>query len=264
MNTDHYFAIGQTHEVCEDYALSGVTNGVGYAIVCDGCSSSEGVDFGARALAYTARLFITAHTDIFFTGSPDEIGKLIIDRAKMLTEFGISRRALDATLVVAAVRGDTLRICLWGDGVAAIRRPSGSSAYHVDYESNAPYYLSYGLDPARQLAYRDEFNLPKKVTFYVTGNPPMRNEVLNDYWASSEFSHKVAAGDIVAVTSDGINTFRKPDTELLPWEAMLDEFTGFKNTNGTFVTRRMKFFQRHCAKELITHDDDISVAAIVV
>jgi hypothetical protein len=58
--TDSYFEIGNTHEVCQDYALSGKLNdNLYYAIITDGCSQSHKecgeVDLGARVVAYAAR-----------------------------------------------------------------------------------------------------------------------------------------------------------------------------------------------------------------
>ena len=53
-NLDWYFTIAKQHVVCEDYALTG-WEPVPYTIVCDGCSSSEHTDVGARVLAWSAK-----------------------------------------------------------------------------------------------------------------------------------------------------------------------------------------------------------------
>jgi hypothetical protein len=74
----------------------------------------------------------------------------------------------------------------------------------------------------------------------------------------------VAEGDVIAVVSDGINSFRKADNTPLAWIELIDEFTGFKTFEGEFVLRRIAAFKRKCLKEGITHSDDISVAAIVI
>ena len=58
MNTDCYYEIGHSHIFCEDYALAGIVNNIGYAIVSDGCSSSDNVDVGARVLAHIAKVFL--------------------------------------------------------------------------------------------------------------------------------------------------------------------------------------------------------------
>ncbi|MCA9708502.1 MAG: hypothetical protein KDK70_21815, partial [Myxococcales bacterium] len=57
MYVDAWFAIGDTHVVCEDFACAGHTEaGAGFAVVCDGCSSSPQTDVGARLLAAAARV----------------------------------------------------------------------------------------------------------------------------------------------------------------------------------------------------------------
>jgi len=58
---DSFFFIGDSHEICEDYAVSGIhhlneaeTNIVPYGIVGDGCSAAKNVDFGSRFLVKAA------------------------------------------------------------------------------------------------------------------------------------------------------------------------------------------------------------------
>lgn len=78
------------------------------------------------------------------------------------------------------------------------------------------------------------------------------------------FNQLVESGDIISVISDGINSFRNADSTSIPWENLIDEFTSYKNFEGDFVLRRISAFKRKCAKEGITHYDDISIASIVV
>jgi hypothetical protein len=46
-NLDYYCAIGRQHTACEDYAIAG-TSPIPHLIVCDGCSTSQMTDIGAR------------------------------------------------------------------------------------------------------------------------------------------------------------------------------------------------------------------------
>ncbi|GAH21715.1 unnamed protein product, partial [marine sediment metagenome] len=52
MRNDVAFQIGKTHDICEDFALSGNFGSPGggddcnYLVVSDGCSSSPGTDLG--------------------------------------------------------------------------------------------------------------------------------------------------------------------------------------------------------------------------
>src|SRR3954469_11076065 len=99
MNADHAFFIGNTHTVCQDYAMSGVTEDGAYAIVCDGCSSSPEVDFGARALALSAKRTLMKGGSEFI---PDLFGKVTIDNLRNIESlFTVHPQALDATLLIA-------------------------------------------------------------------------------------------------------------------------------------------------------------------
>ena len=55
MNADYYIEKGQSHDFCEDFALAGKIGESAYAILSDGCSSSEHVDLGARLLVHAAK-----------------------------------------------------------------------------------------------------------------------------------------------------------------------------------------------------------------
>jgi len=58
MNDDSIFTIGKTHRICQDYAHTGNKNGMFYAILSDGCSSSEHTDLGSRIMVKTAEKYI--------------------------------------------------------------------------------------------------------------------------------------------------------------------------------------------------------------
>ena len=57
MKLDSAFQIGKTHDVCEDFALTGTfedeKNTARYVIVSDGCSSSQNTDLGSRLLSFS-------------------------------------------------------------------------------------------------------------------------------------------------------------------------------------------------------------------
>ena len=74
----------------------------------------------------------------------------------------------------------------------------------------------------------------------------------------------VAPGDVIVLCSDGINSYRHADDTPVDWRELVNDFVGFKNYEGVFVQRRMSALRHKCQKQLISHTDDISVAAIVV
>lgn len=261
MNANSTFSIGKDHTVCEDYALaySGAT--ITYAIVSDGCSASPEVDFGARCLAMSAKRQLRLKPDaLAFDGK-----EAVANAQRVIDVFPyLSPQFLDATLLVAAVKNNTLTAYMYGDGVLVHRKKDGIVAIHVQLSSGAPDYLSYHLDPLRKQAYDNLEDNIKEVVFLKDGK--LDSSRTGDWSAFDPIIYDcpVTEGEVIAVISDGINSFRKSDNTPILWNDLIDEFTAYKTTEGEFVLRRISAFKRKCLKEGITHSDDISVASIVV
>jgi hypothetical protein len=267
MNANSTYSIGKDHIVCEDYALSWVDAQFGNAIavVCDGCSASPDVDFGARLLAKAAE------NTIFNLGGDSQVlsdvnlfGKETILTANRIFDMlpTLHPQALDATLLVAVVSRDKkLTVFIYGDGVLVHRKNTGVNTVHIALSSGAPDYLSYGLDPKRKAGYLCLENNVKEIACATLGKTIQVNgKPLEPYVMTCD----VSDGDVISVISDGINSFRKANNDTIPWTDLVEEFTGYKNFEGEFVQRRIASFKRKCLKEGITHSDDISIASIVV
>lgn len=279
MNTDHDFQIGKDHKICQDYAMSGkFGDDFAYAIVCDGCSASPDVDFGARVVAMAARgvLHNISNTHGYVPGCPliasEILGKI---RHTLAASLHLHPHTFDATLLIAWVTGGELTAYLWGDGVFVHRgkRTYFSSdpsiqAISIECSENAPDYLSYHLDETRRSNYvaSGVSKIAKDSVSYSSGafDPKgtafMPQPILQPYI----IKRPVSQGDIIALISDGIHSFTKGSSESIPMRDLVDEFTGFKNFEGTFAHRRLSAFRRKCAKEQVTHSDDISITAIHV
>jgi hypothetical protein len=150
-------------------------------------------------------------------------------------------------------------VFVYGDGVVVHKNKFRTDLIHIQLSSGAPDYLSYHLDEGRMNAYKNGFKGSKKEVW-------TNYDGVHDYDPFVPFvlQRSVEEGDVIAVISDGINSFRKADYTPIPWQDLVEEFTGFKNFEGEFVQRRIAAFKRKCLKEGMTHSDDISVAAIVV
>lgn len=258
MNTDHIFRIGNSHKICEDYALSDVVGNTAYAIVADGCSSALESDVGARIVATQAReVLLTDGNQLAF------ITSLLARLYKFDALFSSARATrFESTLIVAKVSEDVLRVCAYGDGLIYLRRKNGNVEYrYIESPSNAPDYLSYLLDKKRHELYLQHVEGQTKkvqVSEDIGGYlsiPPFQPVM---------FETLVEQGDIVSIASDGIGSFCRDNRESIPWIEIAKEFFGFKNTNGEFVQRRILAFERQCKQDLTTHYDDISVASIVI
>ncbi len=274
MNANHHFQIGNTHHVCEDYATSGVVKNGAYAIVCDGCSSSPDVDFGARALALSAK-----RTLLLINGSEmnyDLFGKVTIRNLEHIGDnIPLDPKALDATLRAAWVKGNEFKAHLYGDGVFVHKSRTTLRMVHVSFEpgpddKTCPAYLSYYLDKVRLKEYED-IQISKRVfdvSIYIGGqNPPLDAIEVEEFVKPFDpvlIKGIAEPGDIIAVMSDGVNSFKTGDGSEMGWNDVVNEFVDFKTTTGVFVQRRLGFLMRQWAKEQITHYDDIGMAAIEV
>ena len=268
MNADHHFEIGKGHSVCEDYATSGVVANGAYAILCDGCSSSPDVDFGARALAYsTKRTLSIGGTEMSY----DLFGKVTIRNLEHIGDnMPLDPRALDATLLVAWVKGDTFTAHMFGDGIFFHKTANTLRFVYVDFEENKPAYLSYYLDKLRLKEYEETVKGPKRVfdvSYYLPGPNEQPKDSIEVHENVNPFDTvsikgKVEAGDIVAVCSDGITQFKRGDGSAIPWDAIARDLIDYKSLPGVFVQRRMCFLERQWKKEQIIHLDDLSMAAI--
>lgn len=296
-NTDHYFEIGSTHEVCQDYAISGVTNGIAYAIITDGCSESHKlcgeVDFGARVVAYAAKDAIHRICErgnpFSFFGAPkefldknptfsiDELGLSIREHTwesvvEIRKRLRLSPMFADSTLVVAITDGEKTYAYIFGDGGIIVAHNDGRLFYNeMHYSSSAPYYMSYIEDKNRAMGYQKEFAsapaFKKLYTFHGTVFSMVANQAMEIdskiyKFSSFEFSDVKT----ITVTSDGIKSYQKisEGTKEIDAGVMVPKFVSYKGTVGSFVQRRMKALKKDCEKDIISHYDDISVSSIVI
>jgi hypothetical protein len=263
-NTDHYYEIGNKHEVCQDYATSGLLAELAFGIISDGCSGSRDVDFGCRAMVFATKDALL--NGMAFAPAQD-FGKFVFERAtKACSSFAsLHPRALDATLLVALANSQQVRVLVFGDGVIVIRKPSGTQIVHIEYGTPAPFYLSCQHDPERFEQYKREAGLPKELeTVDLQGGLKHVSHSKVSFADPVELVLPTNEVTSVSVISDGINTFREGDDSFLNYQNLVDEFTVYKSVVGSFQSRRMIFFRKSCLKNQQTHFDDISVATIIV
>lgn len=278
MNQDCYFEIGHSHTICEDYALAGEINDkLSYAIVCDGCSSSDNVDVGARILAHSAKEYLCSryanYNDIPDNLDAHEIGLSIITRAvPHIKVLMLPNTSLDATLIISLASEDKITTFFYGDGAMAYKCTDDIYYQEVEFPSGAPFYLSYLLDPSRENGYLTQLGRKAIVKYYQLqedGLNQIGEKILDDL-ETPEFFKELAGGSCdsewTAIMSDGIQTYQTTDEFGIqhdcPVEDAIKKVSAYKGFKGKFVERRMKRMRKNCEKEGITHYDDISIATI--
>lgn len=275
-NADAFFAQGKTHMVCEDYARAGTQqNGLPYALVCDGCSSSPDTDIGARLVASATafQMHWIASREATFS----ERERLIIDAAaNAANEVDVGLRSLDSTLIAAYHGVDEdgnvgVRVSMRGDGVVVSRMHDGGWGFYVvEHEHNAPRYLSYDIDPARLEGYLHKYGETSSWRPYSSdsgwipaGAAPYKGHP-KDWFFEAEYY------DLVMILSDGVQTFQRvaktgtsKSLEDVPMEQVVEQLLKVKGTSGEFLKRRChKFLSKFCAINEWQHADDFSAAAI--
>ena len=278
MNTDSFFTKGDTHKVCQDYAISGEIGDCVYAIVCDGCSSSAKVDIGARLLA---EIFVKSISFIDVRNVENGWENRVYDDIRQWVAFrvgqakdliGLEQSAFDATLLAAVYvksQGKVL-IFQWGDGVVTKGFYNGMTETGekiglriakdwIVYDQNAPNYFSYTVWPERGKLYRECFP-EQKAQLHIHRGVPNEEGSYISYDRGLRMTVE-SASDLrwIHLSSDGIDSFQDSNENRID---VADEFTSFKNLEGEFVQRRMNRLLKEIKKQGASHYDDLGVAAI--
>lgn len=281
MHADSHFVTGKTHAVCEDYALADNNKGYPLILLSDGCSSSKHVDVGARILAHCCRHRLRS-VEIVKMVEREHLGDVLDFYDKYFRQtiwiansarrgMGLPEECLDATLLaVTTLPGDVI-VSVAGDGVFALRDSKHQviRIFQIEYKTNAPYYMSYQLDPQRNENFHRDFSPTKHVTEVIlnlkTGE--IEDKAEEDISDSISYWHFYKSDyDIIALFSDGIETFRLSTIHDIEYtykaHEIVRELFEFKTLKGSFVQRRCKRFLKNCENQKAQHDDDFSMAAI--
>ena len=249
---DSFAKIGADHHLCEDYAISSP----GVIVVSDGCSSSDNTDFGSQVLS---RLVMDNLRSC--VGYPEHINQAlesaVFQAGAVVKGINLDLSCLDATIVSAMVSDDHVHIAVAGDGAVAWKYAGVEPMMlSIEYESNAPYYLSYLNDKSRQTQFLNEYPPVIDVKCNRPGQCPSFGHFIGD------LHHDIIKSRIlplegmewIAVFSDGVFSFQNVDTF-----EVVKNLTSFKNFKGQFVKRRAK---RYLKQPENIHYDDVSMAAM--
>lgn len=245
MHVDAHFAGGRGHPVCQDYALACP----GAAVVCDGCSTAEHSDVGARLLAHAALRPGAALGDPSWLAGVQAASRLL----------GLPEASLDATCILARARAQAIVVTMLGDGVVAARRVDDGrlSVIEVDFERAAPPYPSYRLCPRRSAAYLEAgLGTPRVRAPQDAPAPAAEAGALTWVFPRDQFS-------AVFIGSDGLAAFRRDDRSLVPTATVIEGLSRFPSHRGAFVTRRLRRFLAKQAPRAGMHpEDDVALAAL--
>lgn len=276
---DSFLKIGGSHKICEDYVLTGSVKDVLYMIVADGCSSSDNTEMGARILAHLAKSYIIdsyMHGRVSFLKVNAMSYHIIYNAQLIAKQFKLSSSCLDSTLIVGIFdkRRDLLYVYMYGDGVIMLEdKEDNIKIIDVDYDKNAPYYLSYKINDDRDRAYHD-LKIEKrirtrksKLTEYPDIYVDDTISVAYDFVVPMQFH--VDDFKTIMICSDGIQSFvQKSPGGLITPNIMIvaNQFLALKNRKGEFLKRRatraLKYLEQSNELIQMTHYDDLSIGAL--
>jgi hypothetical protein len=293
MKADSYFEIGATHLVCQDYALAYADDEFAYAIISDGCTSSPNTDIGARLISIIARdalVYLNQRRPIEMTDITI-LRELVVKKClEVKGSLSLPVDAFDATLLIAFSYKDYPPYLLaWGDGNFIIKYKDGVvRTISISYDKSMPYYLSYQMSHAKDLAYRDqqqegEIHIVQNLYDFPTNDTrigsPGWESTSSDYppylcviHRLEEWTDKDKGISQIVVSSDGLQSFQfdpKSDEYLkndkvFPLSDIYPGIINYKNLIGEFAVRRMKSLEKENRTKHIIHYDDVSCAAIVL
>lgn len=267
---DAYYTIGKTHLFCQDYVSRGIEP-VPYVILADGCSAVPDSDLGARLLVLNARRLL--HRFARAATNPrqrtilhGQLGERLVRRAARQTrDLGLDTAVLDATLLIAWCYEKTVYVHLYGDGCVAAQRADGSVvAIEIEYTENAPYYLSYRLDPERRALYEAAINDPttaQRIHYRDQTRVTIRREPFD---TPILFNFDLAVFPRVMVATDGLHSFVNIITqERLNSLVVARELLDFHHFDGAFVQHRLGEVLAGYRQKGVLNMDDIGVGAFV-
>jgi len=272
MNADSAYVIGKSHEVCQDYARSGVVDGMAYGIIADGCSSSKDSDVGARLLVLNAERLITTANLSSFPNLRKTVGDIGWNAAgnaiRQVEGLGLESCALDATLLIAVSNGREAALAAFGDGMLILVGPGHTQIDEVEFASGYPCYLSYKMEESRRQQYDLVGGIGRRTrtTWHVGGKTEDSKDMVPHQAAFTLSGPKNGEVFVAAVLSDGVRSFYKRRGDggsiPIPTDEVLEHLLAFKLPKGRFVQRRMNAFLKQATKMGWEHYDDLSMAAI--
>lgn len=272
MSADSYFAIGSTHQVCQDHAIADGD----FVVLSDGCSSAKDSDWGARFICQAAYNILKQTKPTYI----DKFVQNVVSGARSYAEkLELHEDCLAATFLCVFRQENLIRVCIVGDGYIIAKYKAGNKITITShsYDTGAPWYPYYESNEDLVNGY---------MAYYGHGKVINETKVLQDggfsYSDSLEYLMRHPANrrpiayefktddvDMVGISSDGLKSFVqqvKNNTSItnksVSDEQVIKDLFAFKTVEGQFVHRRCQKFLRDYTAQGIKHTDDFSLGVL--
>lgn len=258
IHIDTHYVIGHSHLNNEDFAIAG--DEFPYVILSDGCSSSDHSDIGARMVAMAASEYLDNHLSLDDAPDPECLATYVALKSEAAARvIGAPASSIDATLLIAYVKNDTVYVYAYGDGSLLIESTRGiQSLTTIDYSHNAPYYPAYRANAVRNREYIESSQGEVK-TVNIDGT-----ETISPVFEPTVLTFPVSELGKLILFSDGVSSFiNTQSAQSIETASIANDLSSFRNTKGDFVKRKVKRVLKNFAKAGVFNSDDISVAAMI-
>lgn len=258
MKSDAFFVKGQSHDICQDYAIARDN----VIAVSDGCSliNNNGKCYKHPNSDVAARIVALAAIQPECNASIP-----VYNEIRLLLDI-----EMDATLLKIRVENQEISLTTIGDGVIYMHHKNGEHRIIViSYEPNTPTYMSYLLEE-------------KKTAMFLKNAPVFTNMiyVYDKNWnlidiskvqetittldnTTISFDNTKMEADTISLFSDGVTDIHTLEGKF-PTKDAVRALISFKRTNGEFVKARIKNQLKEWEKQGIYPNDDLSMATLIL
>lgn len=299
MNCDSHFEKGHSHLVCQDYALHEKFEDFQFVIVSDGCSSSKDTDVGARILCHVAKDYLIHYHKIGILESlyqRDNLAEILLmlepaiikKCLELKTSLNMRSTAFDATLLIALNYKSSTVAMGRGDGAIIFKYQDRIKYVRGEYESGAPFYLSYKFNSDRLALYDTQFpgefvrtyyNRKKSDTIFTIDKKDSDDYRYSSLFYNSRYDKEYRTenkdngdeGEIklesISIASDGLfSFFYNPvvtgNSGPCNLDSIIPDYIDFKNTSDNFLKRRMRKVGSELDKIGVFHEDDLAIGTL--
>jgi len=258
LHCDHHHTIGLTHQICQDYVVSGEAP-TPFIVLSDGCSSSPNSERGAKILTLTAQQIIKNENQ--WPLDYADFGQQLINTALSVTKkLQLPDGVLDATVMLAFLQEDNMMVYVYGDGCLLFKDHDGHvGTIEVVFTHNAPFYLSYWINKERLLEYTKAEAKPLLLMDSVNGQSepkPFQTPLI--------FSLPLKKYKMIGIASDGASHFVDiKKSEKVPLYDIATDLLAFPDTLNEFVKRHTINVLAQHTKRGIHPLDDLSIGVFV-
>jgi len=258
LHYDHYYTMGLTHKVCQDYATQGDTP-TPFMVLSDGCSGSPNSEIGAKILTITTQEILKDAKQ--WPLDYAHFGQQLINHALNITEeYQLPESVLDATVMLAFLQGENIMVYVYGDGCLLFKDYDDNvGTIEIAFTHNAPFYLTYWVDEERLGEYAGFEPKPLLLIDSVNGQSEPK-----PFQTPLVFSLPLKKFKVVAIASDGASHFVDiHKTVKIPFYEIATELLAFQDTTDEFVKRHTENVLAQYAEHGIYPFDDLSIGVFV-